>query len=141
MLRLRNPHNAAPPFSPSPQTPKTPQLKESSKISMLRNATWTLSNFCRGKPPPNFAVVRGCGWPPALRAGVLAQISAGAGLPARPPAALRSSFPRLRSCSLPRRPRPEHETDAPGTADARAPGARQRRGGADRRRVGAVLSV
>jgi len=27
-------------------------LVESSKISMLRNATWTLSNFCRGKPQP-----------------------------------------------------------------------------------------
>ncbi|KAH9766265.1 Importin subunit alpha-4 [Citrus sinensis] len=43
--------------------PLLAQLNEHSKLSMLRNATWTLSNFCRGKPPAPFDQVR-----PALAA-------------------------------------------------------------------------
>jgi importin subunit alpha-1 len=37
--------------------PLLQNLMESSKLSMLRNAIWTLSNFCRGKPQPPFELV------------------------------------------------------------------------------------
>ncbi|KDO24211.1 hypothetical protein SPRG_10640 [Saprolegnia parasitica CBS 223.65] len=47
--------------------PLMQQLTMNSKTTMLRNATWTLSNFCRGKPKPRFDDVR-----PALQ--TLAQL-------------------------------------------------------------------
>jgi hypothetical protein len=37
--------------------PLLKQLQEIPKLSMQRNATWTLSNFCRGKPQPDFHLV------------------------------------------------------------------------------------
>jgi HEAT repeat protein len=47
--------------------PLLEQLNPQSKMSMLRNATWTLSNMCRGKPPSAWHIVA-----PALP--VLAQL-------------------------------------------------------------------
>eukprot|EP01052_Picozoa_sp_SAG31_P005095 SAG31_NODE_219_length_19926_cov_4.297297_8_plen_554_part_00 len=38
--------------------PLMAQINEQSRISMMRNATWALSNLCRGKPQPDFSVVK-----------------------------------------------------------------------------------
>jgi hypothetical protein len=34
------------------------QFKETVNISLIRNATWALSNFCLGKPQPQFDQVK-----------------------------------------------------------------------------------
>jgi len=42
-------------------TPLTALLSKSTKLSMLRNAVWVLSNLCRGKhPPPSFEQIQPC---------------------------------------------------------------------------------
>ncbi|KAM0951169.1 putative importin-alpha, importin-beta-binding domain, armadillo-like helical [Dioscorea sansibarensis] len=39
-------------------SPLLAHLNERAKPSMVRNATWTLSNFCRGKPPPPYEQIK-----------------------------------------------------------------------------------
>jgi importin subunit alpha-1 len=38
--------------------PMMAQINENARPSMLRNATWALSNLCRGKPQPDFTIIR-----------------------------------------------------------------------------------
>jgi importin subunit alpha-1 len=38
--------------------PLLQQLRKSANLTILRYATWTLSNFCRGKPKPDFKMVQ-----------------------------------------------------------------------------------
>ncbi|KAI3832889.1 hypothetical protein MKW92_019888 [Papaver armeniacum] len=47
-------HGAIPIFVALLSSPSDDVREQHAKLSMLRNATWTLSNFCRGKPQPSF---------------------------------------------------------------------------------------
>mmetsp|Transcript_7864 Transcript_7864/g.20220 ORF Transcript_7864/g.20220 Transcript_7864/m.20220 type:complete len:309 (-) Transcript_7864:186-1112(-) len=97
--------------------PLMEQLKDGSKISMLRNATWTMSNFCRGKPQPNFEQVR-----------------RRYALEPRP-------FLSICLCSDPRCGTCQCCADQAGAAHPRPPGVLGGRGGADRLLLGAELPV
>lgn len=67
--------------------PLLEQLSPNSKMSMLRNATWTLSNLCRGKPQVRApaAPQRARQWARGRRAHPF---------PASPPPSLRLPSPR-----------------------------------------------
>jgi importin subunit alpha-6/7 len=40
--------------------PLLANLNHGAKLSFVRNATWTLSNFLRGRPPPDFSAIEPC---------------------------------------------------------------------------------